>query len=158
LDLIADFIGRVRLIDTNSGAKLVLNLPSSIEHNHVVDIVATPTLVAVLTGDSSVTIYQVPATFTREDAQSKQLAQLPAESPTVKPIDYELAGKRFSKCFKLEWVAMKDAAMPSLAIAGPDGIIFVELEQIVARSPTSLSEIAELDLLEYSDAVSPCSC
>jgi hypothetical protein len=136
------------LIDLNSAAKLVLSIPTSVTDVNIVDIAATSTLVAIVTGDSSITIFQVPATFTTEDSQCKQLAFIPAKAGNG-----QAAGTGLSSVIKVDWVTRGDKG-PLLAIGGPEGVIVVELNQLSSRGSTSLGELAEQQLLEHSAGVS----
>lgn len=134
-------IGRVRLIDETTGAKLVLELRKAARSGPIVDIAATSTSVAIVGGDSSVTIFTVPESWNQDNADCSEIAYI-SPSPNV-PIT------------QVEWIQKGSGAC--LAIATPRGIITLDKSTAASRRNMSIDDLVSSLQMAVAQ-VSPSHC
>ncbi|WVW86356.1 hypothetical protein I302_108400 [Kwoniella bestiolae CBS 10118] len=105
--------GRVRLIDSSSGARLVIELPVSAAHGPVVDLAVTSNYVATIGWDKAIHVYKVPVNGWKQDDPNVELVfwGLGVTGPIGWPT-------------KIEWV--KREGKDWLAIAGSEGVVLVD--------------------------------
>jgi hypothetical protein len=82
--IVADESGRIRLIDVATAGRLLLQLPESVTDTTFLDIAATATMIAVLAGDFSITVFEVPSSWHGDDSRSNLLAHIPLSSGRAK--------------------------------------------------------------------------
>ncbi|OCF43692.1 hypothetical protein I317_02444 [Kwoniella heveanensis CBS 569] len=104
--------GRVRLIDSRSGARLVLQLPVTASHGPVADLAVSGNLVATIGHDKSVIVTRVSDGWAKDDPKTRFiLICATANAPT-------------GVATKVEWV--KREGKPWLAIGGPQGVLIID--------------------------------
>lgn len=118
-------LGRVRLIEETTGAKLLLELRKSARSGPIVDIAATSTSVAIVAADSSITIFTVPETWHQDDPPCQEVAYI-SPSPNV-PVS------------QVEWIQKQSSV--SLAIGTPRGIITLDKNTAAHRQTWSIEEL-----------------
>ena len=107
------------MLDLKSGAKLLLQLPATASRGTALDIAVTPTRVAVVGGDRSISIFEVPLEWEAEDPpcgialhfSPSQTSGANADTSTLGPVQ------------RVEWVR-KDG-QEWLAIGGEQGVVVV---------------------------------
>lgn len=106
-------LGRLRLIDRETGARLVLTPPQYANGTTCLDLAVIPSLVAVLGSDYSINIFQVPTKWDQDDPACQLVLRIPG------------AGEDgiLGKINQIEWVKKGEESL--LAIGGSKGVIFV---------------------------------
>ncbi|WVF67284.1 hypothetical protein IAT40_002034 [Kwoniella sp. CBS 6097] len=104
--------GRVRLIDSRSGARLVIQLPMTASHGPVADLAVSGNLVATIGHDRTIVVTRVPDGWAKDDPKTKFVfVCATVNSPT-------------GSATKVEWVRREGKAW--LAIGEPQGVIIID--------------------------------
>ncbi|WRT70042.1 uncharacterized protein IL334_007036 [Kwoniella shivajii] len=103
--------GRVRLIDSSSGARLVIQLPSTASCGPVIDLAVTSNYVATIGWDKAIVVHRVPQDWKKDDPKIEiVLFCLGVFGPLGSPS-------------KIEWV--KKDGLDWLAVAGSKGVVLI---------------------------------
>lgn len=127
------------MIDQQSGAKLVLELRKTARSGPVRDLAATPTLLAVVAADSSITVFRVPEHWDRDDLVCQEIAYFSPPSS--------------SRVLQVEWVTKASAS--ALAIGTPSGVSLVDQSTMASRRHMSLDLLIESPQMRANE-VCPC--
>ncbi|WWC72202.1 uncharacterized protein I206_106162 [Kwoniella pini CBS 10737] len=104
--------GRVRLIDSSSGARLVIQLPGAASLGPVIDLACTTNYTASIGWDRAIVVHKLPIGWKKDDPKVEVIFNcLAVDSPIGSPT-------------KIEWV--KRDAKDWLAIAGSEGVIVID--------------------------------
>ncbi|ORX39427.1 hypothetical protein BD324DRAFT_619680 [Kockovaella imperatae] len=128
--------GRARLIDYNSAARLVLQLPPRHTNGPVLDLAVTSTLVAMIGVDHSVTVFQVPKNWTKDDPPTQMILHM-----TQKGADDEADTASIGALFRVEWVE-RGKSEPLLAVGGPNGVIVFDPMSYRDRDLVTLADVS----------------
>ena len=139
--------GRVRLIHSASGARLVLQLPPRSTQGFIVDIAVSGDLVAIVGPDHSVTVFRVPEEWTKDDPPVEMLGHV-TPSRDEEDMDADLG-----EITQVEWVE-KVKGEKQLAIGGPGGVVIVNMEAIKGRDEISTADLARENKVLATDGVS----
>jgi hypothetical protein len=133
------------LIDRTAGSKLILQLPHSSSSGPIIDLAVTETLVAVVGHDHSVTVYQVPRGWDRDDPRCDLVNYLPP--------GHDADGEGIGMVDRVEWINRSNGE--ALVLAGREGVVVVDLGQLKKASPGSdvASIVAQSKVLK-TDGVS----
>ncbi|WWC64793.1 uncharacterized protein I303_107405 [Kwoniella dejecticola CBS 10117] len=104
--------GRVRLIDSSSGARLVLQLPAAASLGPVVDMACSVNYMASIGWDRSIIVHKLPIGWKKDDPKVEMIFHCSGT-------DVSLGSPN-----KLEWV--KREGKDWLAIAGREGVIVID--------------------------------
>lgn len=104
----------------------MLQLRRSARNGPIIDLAVTPTSVAVVGADYSVTIFTVPETWDQEDLEGTEVSYL-APSPNVPVSQVEWIQKHSSVC---------------LAISTSRGIITLDKSTAASRDEWSIKELS----------------
>ncbi|WVQ94883.1 hypothetical protein IAU59_001968 [Kwoniella sp. CBS 9459] len=126
--------GRVRLIDSHSGARLVVQLPAAASHGPVADLAASGNLVATIGHDKTVVVTRVPNGWAKDDPETKFVFVCATIDSLVGVAN------------KVEWVKREGKAW--LAIGGAQGVVIIdptayETDNSDVGSVASLGDIAK---------------
>ncbi|RXK40789.1 hypothetical protein M231_01848 [Tremella mesenterica] len=109
--------GRVRLVDKATATPAVLEVPD-LRDGHIVDMTVSPTSVAVLGSDGSITAFQVPKQWSRENPAVSVMLHVNLTHNTTIGVPRQI-----------EWI--KDGR---LAVAGTEGVLLVYPRQESANT------------------------
>jgi len=141
---VADESGRIRLIDVATAGRLLLQLPESVTDTTFLDIAATATTIAVLAGDFSITVFEVPSSWHGDDSRSNTLAHIPLASGNRQQSSSGLSGP----ISRIE-IFEQSEGRATLAIAGSNGVALVDFP-----GASSLDRIPQNDILAVEEGVS----
>ena len=103
------------MIDSTTGSRLLVTLGGAAANGSIRDMTVTPTLLAVIGADYSVSAYRIPRTWSEDDVATERLLHLPGASFEV------------GVPFKVEWKLSTGKGSPNLlAIAGKRGVVLVD--------------------------------
>ncbi|ORY31618.1 hypothetical protein BCR39DRAFT_525930 [Naematelia encephala] len=125
--------GRVRLIDSASGARLMLHLPPAASDGFVVDLAVISTSVAIIGADRSITVFRVPVGWDRDEPPSAVVLHV-TPSRTSKT-------DGLGSLEKVEWV--KKDGSDWLAVGGPDGVVIFQPEVVGRDGHATMEEVLE---------------
>jgi len=109
--------GRVRLIDRASGARTMIQLDAT---GPVIDLTAADEALAVVASDGSVSVFTVPASWSRDDPPCPLIFTMGPIAPDLVPAD-----KALGDINHIEFVRRQGTDKPSLAIGGTEGVVIV---------------------------------
>lgn len=121
------FAGKIRLIDSASGARLVLQLPPTASNGPVVDIAVTNTAIAAIGADHSVTVFSVPSSWDSDDPSCETIVHI---SPSEKR---QSPQETLGEVFKVEW--QNDGGR--LAVGGTEGVVIISPADEAEQSPSA---------------------
>ena len=131
------------MIDVATAGRILLQLPESVTDTTYLDFAATATMIAVLAGDNSITVFEVPSTWDDDSPKSKVVAHIPLTNGGRRQ-DRGLSGP----ISRIE-IFEQTEARATLAVAGLNGLAFVD---VIGTS--SLDQVPEQDILAVADGVS----
>nr|XP_031861587.1 uncharacterized protein CI109_002817 [Kwoniella shandongensis]KAA5528659.1 hypothetical protein CI109_002817 [Kwoniella shandongensis] len=120
--------GRIRLIDSRSGARLVIQLLMSASLGPIVDFAVTSNLVAAIGYDQKISVYRVPMTWDQNDPQVDMLCNCIG------------VGGPLGRLMKVEWVRRENRDY--LAIGGTEGVLLIDPGYL--GSPDVLSNLTDI--------------
>ena len=132
------------MIDVATAGRLLLQLPESVTDTTFLDIAATATMIAVLAGDFSITIFEVPSSWHGDDSRSNVLAHIPLSSEGRQQGNSGLSGP----ISRIE-IFEQSEGRATLAVAGSNGVALVECPGV-----SSLDRVAQKDILAVEEGVS----
>jgi hypothetical protein len=141
---LADEPGRIRLIDVATAGRLLLQLPESVTDTTFLDIAATATMIAVLAGDFSITVFEVPSSWHGDDSRSNVLAHIPLSSGGRQQGNSGLTGP----ISRIE-IFEQSEGRATLAVAGSNGVALVD-----CPGASSLDRVPKNDILAVEEGVS----
>jgi hypothetical protein len=141
---VADESGRIRLIDVATAGRLLLQLPESVTDTTFLDIAATATMIAVLAGDFSITVFEVPSSWHGDESRSNVLAHIPLSSGGRQQGNSGLSGP----ISRIE-IFEQSEGRATLAVAGSNGVALVD-----CPGATSLDRVPKNDILAVEEGVS----
>lgn len=133
--------GRARLIDNESAAKLALEPRASSRDGPILDIAATLTLVAVVSADSSITVFRVPERWHRDDQACQEIAYI--ASPSV------------ARVSRVDWVTK--GASPTLTIGTNEGVVLVDHDTLTSGHQLSIDGLIRTSSLKIKQVRRVCS-
>lgn len=104
--------GRVRLIDSTSGARVVLQLP---EATGILDLAVIPDRVAVVGSDHSVTVFSVPTEWQTDNPPCDIITHIQYDASSLGQIN------------RVEW--LRKSGEDHLAVGGDAGVIIIRPEK-----------------------------
>lgn len=150
-------LGRVRLIDKTSGAKLLLDLPPTEGDGQVVDFAVTSNRVAVVDARRVVTVHEVPSAWDTDNPPCEKIVQI-SPSPSLGG-KVPRAGEHSDEdeqslgpVQQVEWVTK--GGKEWLAIGGSEGVVIVQPDEYRGRSSVDLAEIVSSSKVLTTDGVS----
>ena len=128
------------MIDTASGAKLILQLPPTASKGTVIDIAVTSDRVAIVGADHSIAVFEVPLEWETDDPDCQIVTHISPSPMTGDDSNDKESRVQHSigPVNKVEWVR-KDGE-EWLAIGGSEGVIII--------SPNAHRGLAELHVAE----------
>ena len=132
------------MIDVATAGRLLLQLPESVTDTTFLDIAATATMIAVLAGDFSITIFEVPSSWHGDDSRSNVLAHIPLSSEGRQQGNSGLSGP----ISRIE-IFEQSEGRATLAVAGSNGVALVECPGVY-----SMDRVAQKDILAVEEGVS----
>jgi hypothetical protein len=139
-----DEIGRIRLIDVATAGRALLQLPESVTDTTILDIAATATMIAILAGDYSITVFEVQSTWHGDQSHGDLVAHIPLIGAGRRQATRGLVGP----ITRIE-VFEQSESQTTLAVAGSNGMAFVD----VPGTP-SLDQVPKQYILAVEEGVS----
>lgn len=125
--------GKIRLIDRSTGSRLVITLGGSAASGQIIDMAVTPTLLAVVGADRSISAYRIPRSWSSDDPTCDRLIHLYGPSTDS------------GTPFKVEWV--RKGSEHLLAIGGANGLVLIDpahagkrLDDVVRKHKVLIAE------------------
>lgn len=142
--IVAYEIGRIRLIDVATAGRTLLQLPESVTDTTFLDIAATATMIAVLAGDFSITVFEVQSSWQGDDPRTSMLVHIPLVGGSGKRGNGGLQGP----VSRIE-IFEQSEGHATLAVGGSNGVAFVD-----CPGASSLDQVPEKDILAVEEDVS----
>lgn len=126
----------MRLLDRETGARLVLQLPVSASSGTILDIAVSPTRIAALAADHSITVYEVPTSWSHDDPNCLRALHILGGSGD----DSDIGQPK-----QIEWVDRGDMIM--LAVGGSKGVVMF--------NPRDVGNTAKQRTISMKDVIRP---
>ena len=136
------------MLDVKSGAKLLLQLPATASRGTALDIAVTPTRVAVVGGDRSVSVFEVPLEWEVDDPPCGAGLHF---SPGLVSVENADTGS-LGPVQRVEWVR-KDG-QECLAIGGDQGVIVVSPDRYRGKTNMDMTKLVKEHKLLKTQGVS----
>ncbi len=140
------------MIDSASGAKLVLQVPPSARAGPVLDTVVTPTSVAIAAADGSVTVFQVPSKWDKDDPPCEMILHIAPDPEDLSDDDENEEQSGIGPVKQVEWVR-KDGS-DWLAIGGAGGVVVIKPSAYRGIVNIPMADVVKSNKVLKTDGVS----
>jgi hypothetical protein len=135
-------LGRVRLIDSNTGSRLVLQIPG-VTNGMALDIAVIADSIALVGPDHSVSVFKVPEHWDKDEPATELITHISAAQP-----DVEGTGSPN----RVEWVRKDGGSY--LAIGGDSGVIVIKPDQLKGERDLTIGHLESQNKVLKTEGVS----